>query len=138
MTSLNLERIFNQIDALTVGYGTGLRDFVSSATIINYPPHNIVKVSDTVYVAELAVAGFKKSEIKIEEKNGMLTVTGKKDDTSTNQYQCKGIASRSFSKTFKLAEYFEVTNAHLEDGILYIECTKNVPPEAMPKVIEIN
>ena len=40
----------------------------------NYPPHNVVKTDDTHYVIEIAVAGFKKSEIAVEIEQDVITV----------------------------------------------------------------
>ena len=35
----------------------------------NYPPHNIVQLDDTHFVIEVAVAGFKETEIEVEVSN---------------------------------------------------------------------
>ena len=43
-------------------------------SISNFPPHNIIKVDDTRYVVELAVAGFSKDEIDISVKIGRAHV----------------------------------------------------------------
>lgn len=133
----DLARLFDQLEALSVGFGPVFRDFQVPTN--HYPPHNIVKISDDVFYLELAVAGFKKSEISMEECQGLLTIKGDKDtETADNAYQFRGIANRSFSKKFRIAEYFEVNNAALEDGILTVKFVKNVPEEAKPKLIAIN
>jgi len=134
----DFSRLFDQLEALSVGFGPVFRDFQSQTG--NYPPHNIVKLSDNEFFLELAVAGFKKGEISMEEHQGLLTIRGDKlADTSTTDttYQFRGIANRSFSKSFRIAEYFEVSDASMEDGILTVKFTKNVPEEAKPKLIAI-
>lgn len=132
----DLTRLFDQLDSLTVGFGPVFRDFKFPTT--NYPPHNIVRVSDDEFYLELAVAGFKKGEVTMEEHQGLLTITGDKStDTSDAAYQFRGIANRSFSKSFRIAEYFEVNDATLEDGILTVKFVKNMPEEAKPKLIAI-
>lgn len=135
MSRNDLSRLFDQLESLTVGFGPVFRDFQLPTT--NYPPHNIVKVSDNEFYLELAVAGFKKNEITMEEHQGLLTIKGDKETMSDSSYQFRGIASRSFSKSFRIAEYFEVSGATMEDGILTVKFIKNVPEEARPKLIAI-
>ena len=60
-------------------------------SISNFPPHNIIKVDDTRYVVELAVAGFSKDEIDISVNQGLLTVKGEKENEAEVQYLHKGI-----------------------------------------------
>jgi molecular chaperone IbpA len=137
MSKNDFDRLFDQLESLTVGFGPVFRDFRSETT--NYPPHNIVKQSDTEFYLELAVAGFKKSEVTMQEHQGLLTIKGTKEPAdSTESYQYRGIASRAFSKSFRIAEYFEVSDAIMEDGILTVHFVKNVPEEARPKLIAIN
>jgi HSP20 family molecular chaperone IbpA len=42
----------------------------------HYPPHNIIKDEDMKYRIEVATAGFKEEELKIELKDGILEVNG--------------------------------------------------------------
>lgn len=135
MSRNDFSRLFNHLEALTVGFGPVFRDFQTASP--NYPPHNIIQLSDTEYLLELAVAGFKKGEVTLEEHQGVLTITGNKFTENGSEYQHRGIASRNFAKSFRVAEYYEVTDARLEDGILSIKFTKNVPEEAKPKLIAI-
>lgn len=129
------DRLFDRLDQLTVGFGPFFREFHVDTT--NYPPHNIIKKTDNEFVLELAIAGFKKSEITLEEHQGMLTVRGTKEAQPESEYQFRGIGKRSFEKKFKIAEYFEISSATLEDGILSVTFVKNVPEEAKPKLIAI-
>ena len=135
MSTHDLSRLFNQLEALSIGFGPVFRDFQVPTT--NYPPHNIVTLSENEFNLELAVAGFKKSEVRMEEHQGLLTISGSKETTSDSDYQYRGIAARSFTKSFRIAEYFEVNNATMEDGILTVMFVKNVPEEAKPKLIAI-
>lgn len=47
------------------------------------------------------------------------------------------ITFQRFKKSFRIAEYFEVSDASLEDGILTVRFTKNAPAETKPKLIAI-
>jgi len=73
----------------------------------------------------------------MEEHQGLLTIQGDKGLSPESEYQYRGIAGRSFSKSFRIAEYFEVNNATMEDGILTVSFIKNIPDEAKPKLIAI-
>ena len=135
--SINQEfdRLFNHLNQVAVGFGPIFRDFQHTSS--NYPPHNIITISDNEFNLELAVAGFKKNEVVIQEESGMLTIKADKDTQQDTQYQYKGIANRSFSKSFRIAESFEIQGANLEDGILTIKFVKNIPV-TKPKLIAIN
>jgi molecular chaperone IbpA len=104
----------------------------------NYPPHNIISISDNEFVLELAVAGFKKEEISVSENQGVLTIVADKGEQPESTYQHRGIGKRAFTKSLRIAEYFEVREAKLEDGILTILFVKNVPEEEQPKIIAIS
>lgn len=136
MSRNDFDRLFNHLETLTVGFGPMFRDF--RAINPSYPPHNIVRLSDTRFSLELAIAGFKKDEVTMEEHQGLLTIKGDKKVSEENEYQYRGIANRSFSKSFRIAEYFEVEGAALEDGILRVTFVKNEPDEVKPKLIAIN
>ena len=103
----------------------------------NYPPHNIVKINDTNYLIELAVAGFARDELDIEVKDRSLRVSGKHQNRGRD-YIHKGISAKKFDKTFRLSEYVQVNGADLEDGILAIGLEVVVPEEMRPRKIDIN
>lgn len=106
----------------------------------NYPPHNIVKTDDTHYEIEIAVAGFKKEEINVEVEQDMLTVRGETEtpsDTNTKQYLHRGLSSRSFVRSWQLAEHMIVNGAEIKDGILTISLEYVIPEEKKARVIDI-
>jgi molecular chaperone IbpA len=107
---------------------------------VSYPPHNIVKHAKekNKYLVELAVAGFSQDEIEIDIVKGTLTITGKKDELSDKRYFLhRGIATRSFKKSFQVAETVQVNGAVLSDGILTVELENVIPEEELPKRIPI-
>ena len=114
------------------------RTFANSKSDGNYPPHNVVKLDDTHYVIELAVAGFADSEIDVELKDNILTVKGERAKTEDQvEYLHKGISARNFTRTFPLAEHIEVRGATVKHGILAIALEQVVPEEDKPKKIAI-
>jgi molecular chaperone IbpA len=127
----------------SVGFDNLVNEFFNEPQFTNatgYPPYNISKSEDDVYEITLAVAGFKKPDIEIELEDGVLKITGTSNvlDQEGVEYLHKGIAERNFVRTFKLAEYVEVKDAKLEDGILRVGLFKNVPEALKPQKIDIS
>jgi molecular chaperone IbpA len=134
----------NPLYRATIGFDNLFNEFERLHTQSNsqgYPPYNISKDGDDLYSITLAIAGFKKSEIDVELEDGNLLITGtvKSDESATDdiEYLHKGIAERDFVRSFKLAEYVEVKDAKLEDGLLKVELFRNVPDALKPQKIKI-
>lgn len=102
----------------------------------HYPPHNILKTSDTDYLIELAVAGFKQDELVIEVKDRTITVSGENKQRDI-EYIHRGISTKKFKRTFRLSEHVEVIGASFEDGILSIQLKYEIPQQLLPRVIPI-
>lgn len=88
-------------------------------TIPNWPPYNIRKVDEGKYTIEMAVAGFSKADIDIDLSGDTLKISGA-SHSDDSDYVYKGIAERSFSRSFKLADSVEVKNASLVNGMLKV------------------
>ena len=112
-------------------------DRVATQANENYPPHNVVKVTDTQYTIELAVAGFSRDEIEIEVNDRTLTVLGE-HITRKREYVHKGISTKKFTRTFRLSEYVQVVGADLADGLLAINLEVVLPEEKRPRKIDIS
>jgi molecular chaperone IbpA len=120
------DRIVNQID---------------SGASTNYPPYDIVRTGDETYEIRVAVAGFVQADIDVEFNNGTLIVKGEKaTEVGANaevEYIHHGISGRSFIRTFSVAEYVEVKDAVLADGILTVKLERLVPESQKPKKIAV-
>lgn len=105
-----------------------------------YPPYNIERADETHYRITLAVAGFAEKDLNIEVKEGILTVTGQRDEQDKGEprtYLYQGIAGRAFERRFQLAEHVEVRAARLENGLLHVDLERVIPEEKKPRRIEI-
>jgi len=127
-TSIGVDRLFDRI----------LSQMDTAATN-NYPPYNIVKITDTTFELQLAVAGFRQGDIEITVKDGVLTIAGQQDNTlpEGQEYLYHGIGTRRFSRTWPLGEYVEVRDATVENGILIVTLEQVLPESARPKTIAI-
>ena len=108
----------------------------------NYPPYNIVQVNEDEYVISVAVAGFAHEDLSVTKDKKVLIIEGKHaadtDETEQVNYLHKGISERNFRREFQLADHVEISNAHLELGILNVRLKREVPEDAKPKTIAIS
>jgi molecular chaperone IbpA len=109
----------------------------------NYPPYNIVQINDDEYMISVAVAGFGHDNLSVTKDKKFLIIEGKhaaenvEVEDPTAIYLHKGISERSFRREFQLADHVEISNAHLELGILSVHLKREVPEDAKPKTIAI-
>jgi molecular chaperone IbpA len=108
-------------------------------TSSNYPPYNIIKTDSYNYVIELAVAGFKRSDLDVEVADGILIVKGEVEESpdTENEYVHRGLAKRAFTRRFTLADDVVVENVKLEDGVMTISLKRIVPDHKLPKKFDI-
>lgn len=103
-----------------------------------YPPYNIEVCAEDQYRITMAVAGFTEEDLEIEVKENVLRVAGvRHDDGKEHQYLHRGIANRSFERTFQLADHVRVEGAALKNGLLHIELAREIPEAMKPRRIEI-
>jgi molecular chaperone IbpA len=127
---VGFDQLFNELERLVEGQ--------APTRNTSFPPHNVIKVDDSHYVVELAVAGFAKDEIDIELDDGLLVVKGEKKDKDTEvTYIHRGIGTRSFTKSLTIADTVEVRGAEFKDGILRIGLENVIPEHKKPRKIEI-
>ena len=103
----------------------------------HYPPHNIIKETDTEYTIELAVAGFAKDDIKVEQKERSLKIIGEYKSKGRDVIH-RGISTRNFKRQFRLSEYVQVTGATFRDGLLAVSLKLEIPEEKQPRQITID
>ena len=104
----------------------------------SYPPYNIEQLAENDYRITTAVAGFAESDLTIELKEGVLSVSGKRNtDEPKSHFLYQGIAGRSFERRFQLADHMEVHGARLEHGLLHIEIARVIPEEKRARKIAI-
>ena len=109
----------------------------------NYPPYDIVQINEDEYMISMAVAGFGHDNLTVTKDKKFLIVEGKhsretvENEDATTKYLHKGISERSFRREFQLADHVEISNAHLELGILSVHLKREVPEDAKPKSIAI-
>jgi molecular chaperone IbpA len=107
-------------------------------TIDNWPPYDIAKIGDDTYRITMAVAGFSQEELDISAQPELLVVSGQKSAEANGEYLYHGIANRSFTRRFELADYVKVTGANLANGLLTVELQREIPEAMKPRRIAIS
>jgi len=102
-----------------------------------FPRHNIVKYSDEEYAMEFALGGYKKKDLEIEAKPGVLIIRGNPEEETGKTYLHKGITTKKFVETFRLADHVVVDGAEFVNGLLVIKLRVELPEEQRPRKIEI-
>lgn len=132
------EDIIKNLLRHAIGYDP-LYTFAETANKTNYPPHDVLITGENRYRLVLAVAGFSEEQLSVQLERQTLIVSGTEAEVPAEfQYAHKGIASRAFSRQFKLGEHIQVVDAHLQNGLLVIDLERLVPDADKPRRIEIS
>ena len=123
----NLPELFDKITRNSIGMDDYLNRFFSDTRTQNYPPYNIVQVNNVETRLEVALAGFKKKEVKVYTEFGKLIVDGKKEEKEDKDFAFKGLAQRSFQRAWSISDDTEVQKVEFEDGLLTVKVGKIVP-----------
>jgi molecular chaperone IbpA len=110
--------------------------FDSWSKVQSFPFYNVVKYGKGEYGLELGLAGFNKKNVKVQYKDGVLTVSGQVDDKE-KEYIEKGLAARKFFKQFQLHKDVMVNDAEMKDGVLSVKLGVQEPEEIEIKDIEV-
>ena len=126
----------------TVGFDRlfSLLDQSASESSPGYPPYNIERTGENNFRISVAVSGFSPNEISIVAKENTLTIKGEKaanENGQTAEVLYRGIASRAFERQFQLADFVQVKNASLENGLLHVDLVREIPEAAKPRQIPI-
>lgn len=126
----------------TVGFDRlfSLLDQVNGDGAPGYPPYNIERTGENDFRITVAVSGFSQDEISIVAKENTLTIKGEKvanENKGQSEVLYRGIASRAFERQFQLADFVQVKNASLENGLLHVDLVREIPEAAKPRQIPI-
>ena len=125
----DMPQLLERINKNSIGLDDFLDGFFNVETTSNYPPYNLIHVNNVESRLEIALAGFKKKEVAVYTEYGKLIVEGKKEDskTDTDTYSHRGLAQRSFTRSWTISEDVEVTSVVFEDGLLTVTLGKIIP-----------
>jgi molecular chaperone IbpA len=143
MTSKNILDLNNRLYQTSyVGFDRLFDEFFrlqsSTKNVPNYPPYNLVKDGDS-YTIEMAMAGLTDKDVDVVLEDRTLTITYEKSEEDIDKGVIhKGLAQRSFKRSFNLADDIEVQKAQLKNGLLSIRMERIVPDEKKPQKIKLS
>ena len=130
-TAADLPALLDRISKNSIGmhdYLDRVFDFQESQS--NYPPYNLIQLNNHESTLEIALAGFKKDELKVYTEFGKLYVEGKKEEPEVDgEFVYKGLAQRSFERVWTVSDDTKVGSVKFEDGLLSVQLNKIVPED---------
>ena len=136
----NIDKFLNDIEKYSIGMDEWFNRFdtVHESTT-NYPPYNLIKESETEFRLELALAGYKKEDIRVYTEWNKLSIEAvKKEKTQdTGEYLHNGLARRAFTRTWTPSDDVKVSDVKFGDGLLVIKLNRVIPEHQKRKVYEI-
>ena len=130
--STNINQLMERLQRNTIGMDTYF-DRIFSYEAQNYPPYNLVQVSEDESRLELALAGFTNDEVKVYTERGNLVVEGSKEKTDGREYIHRGLAQRSFTRSWTISEDTEVSDVTFENGLLSVTLSRIIPESRQKK-----
>ena len=109
----------------------------AKAAAESYPPYNVEETGDARLRISLAVAGFSPDQLAGGVEDNQPGVSGKGDGKAAEGERAfldRGIAARSFVRSFVLAEGVEVEGAVLEHGLLHIDLLQKEPEKQVKRI----
>ena len=126
--SANLPELMKIIKQNGIGMDDYLDRFFNESPQSNYPPYNLIQVNNHESKLEIALAGFKKNELKVYTEFGKLYVKGSKEESKVDgTFVHKGLAQRSFERVWTVSDDTKVGSVEFTDGLLTVELKKIVP-----------
>ena len=127
-STIGFDRLFNVLDE------------VQRTAEESFPPYNIERNGENAFCISVAVAGFTDADLSIEAKENTLTIRGEKqtdDEEPSGEVLYKGIAERTFERSFQLADHVVVKGASLANGLLHVDLVRELPEAMKPRTIPI-
>ena len=126
--SADLPQLMERITKNSIGLDNFFDTFFEQDVTTNYPPYNLIHVNNVESRLEIALAGFKKKEVKVYTEYGKLFVTASKEPKEDKtDYVHQGLAQRSFERAWTLSDDVEVKSVDFADGLLTVTLGKIVP-----------
>ena len=99
-----------------------------------YPPYNLVAITEDEFKLEIALAGFSETDVKVFTERGKLVIEGSRStDTPEDAYVHRGLAQRSFTRAWTIADDTEVRSVEFVNGLLTVTLGRIVPEKHQKK-----
>ena len=125
----NLPDLVDKIAKNSIGLDDYFDNFFNSDfPQSNYPPYNLIQVNNHESKLEIALAGFKKDQLKVFTEFGKLYVEGSKEESKVDgTFIHQGLAQRNFQRVWTISDDTKIGSVKFEDGLLTVQLNKIVP-----------
>jgi len=124
----DLDKFVRDVEKYSIGMDEWLHRFGAvHESQPNYPPYNLVKESSIEFRLEIALAGFKKEEIKVYTENNKLFVEGSQGEKEEVEYLHKGLAAWDVTRVWTISDDVRIDNVDYTDGILSVKLRRIIP-----------
>jgi len=107
----------------------------AKAAAEGYPPYNVEDLGGGALRITLAVAGFTPETLQITLEDRQLTIAGRREEGGKGDaFLHRGIASRSFIRSFVLADGVQVDRAVLGHGLLHVDLSRPEPEREIRRI----
>ena len=124
--SANINQLMERIQRNAIGLDSYF-DNILGREVTNYPPYNLVSVTEDESRLEIALAGFNEKEVSVYTERGKLFIEGNKEEKEEVSYVHRGLAQRSFTREWTISDDTEVGNVEFVDGLLSVTLVRVVP-----------
>jgi HSP20 family molecular chaperone IbpA len=130
--------VFDSPFLLGFEHTRALIERAAKAAAETYPPYNVEQLGDDKLRITLAVAGFSPDQLQVTVEGNQLIVAGRREAegerTDGAGYLHRGIAARSFMRSFVLADGMVVDAAVLEHGLLHVDVSRPEPEKRVKRI----
>ena len=129
-STVGFDRMFSMLDQLG---GT-------EGPVPGYPPTISSGTARTPFASRSQSPASPMPILSIEAKENTLTIRGEKqtdDEEPSGEVLYKGIAERTFERSFQLADHVVVKGASLANGLLHVDLVRELPEAMKPRTIPI-
>ena len=128
-STVGFDRMFSLLDQLG---GT-------EGPVPGYPPYNIERNGENAFASRSQSPASPMPTCRSKRRN-TLTIRGEKqtdDEEPSSKVLYKGIAERTFERSFQLADHVVVKGASLANGLLHVDLVRELPEAMKPRTIPI-
>lgn len=124
----DLPQLMDKINKYGIGLDSYFDQFFSNEQSVSYPPYNLIHLNNHESRLEVALAGFKKEEVKVYTEYGKLYVSAEVEDKKEEgEFMHRGLAKRSFTRMWQMSEDVEIKHVDFDNGLLNVLLGKIVP-----------
>lgn len=134
--SISTTRSYDIMSQVLDEFHSNLESFFSDVRKNNYPRMDISE-TDNNLIIEASVPGLTKNEVSVDYKQGLLTISGVKQERKNSKYHTQELHRSSFTRCLNLSDdRFDTSKIEckLENGLLLISIPRRTQVSETKKI----